>query len=34
MTTSIEYALMASNAYAVKDEVTSERNTIPSPTAG
>ncbi|MEW6677072.1 MAG: hypothetical protein AB1421_04050 [Pseudomonadota bacterium] len=31
MTTSIEYALMASNAYAVKDTVTHENNTIPIP---
>ncbi len=31
MTTSIEYALMASNAYAVKPDVTSARNTIPIP---
>ena len=31
MTSSIEYALMASNAYAVKDLVTSENNAIPIP---
>ncbi|MEW6677070.1 MAG: hypothetical protein AB1421_04040 [Pseudomonadota bacterium] len=31
MTTSIEYALMASNAYAVKPDVTSDVNTIPIP---
>jgi putative lipase involved disintegration of autophagic bodies len=31
MTTSIEYALMASSAYAVKDTVTHENNTIPIP---
>ncbi len=31
MTTSIEYALMASNAYAVKKTVTHDNNTIPIP---
>jgi hypothetical protein len=31
MTTNIEYALMASNAYAVKLEITSKGNTIPIP---
>ncbi len=32
MATRIEYTLMASNAYTVKNTVTNARNTIPIPT--
>jgi len=31
MTTNVEYALLAANSYAVKRDVTSDKNTIPIP---